>query len=169
MVNDFISQTDVLPISAETPYPFRNCDLNTISIIAREEFINLFWECKNNFEPSVPTADSLFVARTLLGVRYTELSPFEKAVLKIKDDRHYCEGDFANYDLAWLYLDAKREYKGTEFELFCENADPLDLAVIIVDFLCRHPELVRLVEKLKSLRQKVRDTQFFGERVAVGF
>ena len=173
--NKFIRRMDELPAN-KTLYSFSLCRFGVIPDFARRDFIDLFLEYKNTIKQSAPTPESLKYAKELLGLQYHKLTDLDKRVLKIKnngtyqtDDIYYCHS--GDYDLDMLCGAAMSEYfdhKTVEIGKY-DVDDPLDRAVILVDYLCRHDEIVAILEKLKALRETIRYKMRLPENEYVGF
>jgi len=167
--NIFLHKMDKLPVTDETCYLFRNCIFHIIPDFAKRELVNLFLEYKNSFRSSAPTTESLARAKESLGVLDNVSIESADLVLKTDGEENHLIHDISGYDLDMLMLDAKREYRGTEFNQFYEKATTLDTAVIIVEFLSRHPELTHILECAKALRQKIRNELKLDDNAFVGF
>lgn len=167
--NIFLQKMDKLPVSDKTFYPFRTCIFRVIPDFAKRKFVNLFLEYKNTFQASAPTTESLARAKETVGMLDDTSVKLTDLVLKTGTGENPLTNDISGYDLDMLFLDAKQEYQGTEFNEFCENATTLDMAVIITDFIYRHPELAHILEAVKALRQKIRNELKLGDNDFVGF
>lgn len=167
--NIFLEKMDGLPVTEETCYLFRNCNFRIIPDFAKKELVNLFLEYKNTFRSSAPTVESLAQAKESLGMLHNVSIETADLVLKTGGKENHLMHEISGYDLDMLMLDAKREYQDTEFNQLYENASPLDTAVIIVEFLSRHPELTHILEGVKALRQKIRNELKLGDNAYVGF
>lgn len=167
--NIFLQKMDKLPVSDKTFYPFRTCIFRVIPDFAKKELVTLFLEYKNTFQASAPTTESLARAKETVGMLDDTPVKLTDLVLKTGTGENPLTNDISGYDLDMLFLDAKQEHQGTEFNEFCENATTLDMAVIITDFIYRHPELVYILEGVKALRQKIRNELKLGDNDFVGF
>lgn len=167
--NEFVQKMDNFPATNETLYLFRNANFRIIPDFAKKELVELFLQYKNTFQASAPTTESLSRAKESLGMLYNVSIESADFALKTSGEENRLIHDISGYDLDMLMLDAKREYQDTEFNRLYKNASPLDTAVIIVEYLSRHPELRHMLECAKALRQKIRNELKLGDNAFVGF
>ncbi|MBQ6027103.1 MAG: hypothetical protein IJL21_00920 [Alphaproteobacteria bacterium] len=166
---DMIQNLDCLPVTDKDFYPFRECQFDMIPVFARKEFVETFLWCKNMFEPSVPTTESLAHAKELVDIHYVPTTKEDQTILNILRDGDWWGDYLSEYDLDWIFVAAKDEYLNTEFADLYENSGVMMKEVIVTDYLCRHYDLVIVLEELKSLRKRIRDTFMLGSQSNVGF
>ncbi len=166
---DMLLKIDRLPVTQDSFYPFRECRFDMIPAFVRKEFVETFLWCKNMFEPSAPTTESLAHAKELLGIHYVPTTKEDETIVKILQDGSWWGDYIVEYDLDWIFVAAKDEYLNTDFADLYENSGATMKEVIVADYLCRHYDLVIVLEELKSLRKRIRDTLLLGDCFNVGF
>ena len=157
----FIQRMTDFPNRNELFYPFQFCNFDNMPNFVRKDFINLFLEYKNTFKESYPSVESLNHAAKIIAAPYKELEGADKKVIEIKNEGTYQQDDTyyyycGDFDLTLLTMAAEKEYFHSHPRYFANKYDSLNNTILVVDYLCRHDELVMMLEKLKLLRDKTR-------------
>ncbi len=173
----FIQRMTDFPNRNELFYPFQFCNFDNMPNFVRKDFINLFLEYKNTFKESYPSVESLNHAAKIIAAPYKELEGADKKVIEIKNEGTYQQDDAyyyysGDFDLTLLTMAAEKEYFHSHPRYFAnkyDEYDSLNNTILVVDYLCRHDELVMMLEKLKLLRDKTRKELRLPNGEDVGF
>lgn len=160
---------DRFPVPNKAFHIFSNCNFDIISKSMRKELVEVFVWHRNMFNPSVPTVESLNHAKELLNVDYKPTTTEDVAVKAILTEGTFLVDYDGEYDLDWIFDAAKDEYHNSEFADLYDSDDWSNTDLVVADYLCRHRELVIVLRRLKSMRQRIRDTFMLGNDAEVGF